>query len=131
MDVPGGLDHLLVVTDAAVNITPPSLTDKVDICQNSIDLCLALGMDQPKVGVLSAVETVNPAIQSTLDAAALSKMADRGQIKGGLVDGPLAMDNAMDVNAARTKALPRWLPAGPRCCWPPRTWKRATCWPRS
>jgi len=103
MDVPG-LDHLLVVTDAAVNIAP-TLMDKVDICQNAIDLCLALGMDQPKVGVLSAVETVNPAIQSTLDAAALSKMADRGQIKGGLVDGPLAMDNAMDVNAARTKGI--------------------------
>ncbi len=103
MDVPG-LDHLLVVTDAAVNIAP-TLMEKVDITQNAIDLCLSLGMDQPKVGVLSAIETVNPAIQSTLDAAALSKMADRGQIKGGLVDGPLAMDNAIDVNAARTKGI--------------------------
>lgn len=103
MDVPG-LTHLLLVTDAAINIAP-DLTTKVDICQNAIDLALALGIEQPKVGVLSAVETVNPAIPSTLDAAALSKMAERGQIKGGLVDGPLAMDNAMSVSAARTKGI--------------------------
>ena len=71
---------------------------------NAIDLALSLGME-PRVGVLSAVETVNPAIQSSMDAALLSKMADRGQIKGGLVEGPLAMDNAVDMGAARTKGL--------------------------
>ena len=103
MDVPG-LDHLLMVTDAAINIAPDLLT-KVDIVQNAIDLALALGIEEPKVGVLSAIETVNPAIPSTLDAAILSKMADRGQITGGLVDGPLAMDNAIDLGAAATKGI--------------------------
>ena len=103
MDVPG-LDHLLMVTDAAINITP-DLKTKADIIQNAIDLALTLGIEQPKVGVLSAVETVNPAIPSTLDAAILSKMADRGQITGGLVDGPLAMDNAIDLGAAATKGI--------------------------
>jgi hypothetical protein len=78
---------------------------KADIIQNAIDLAHALGLEQPKVGMLSAVETVNPAIPSTLDAAILSKMADRGQITGGLVDGPLAMDNAVDLEAARTKGI--------------------------
>lgn len=103
MDVPG-LEHLLLVTDAAINIAP-NLQTKVDIAQNAIYLALALGITEPKVGVLSAVETVTPSIPSTLDAAILSKMAERGQIKGGLVDGPLAMDNAVDLNAARTKGL--------------------------
>ncbi|WP_421848826.1 bifunctional enoyl-CoA hydratase/phosphate acetyltransferase [Oricola sp.] len=103
MDVPG-LDHMLIVSDAAVNIMP-DLEAKVDITQNAIDMALSLGVEQPKVGVLSAIETVNPKIQSTLDAAALSKMADRGQIRGGIVDGPLAMDNAMDVEAAKTKGI--------------------------
>lgn len=103
MDVPG-LEHLLIVSDAAINIAP-DLEAKVDITQNAIDLALALGLEQPRVGVLSAVETVNPKIPSTLDAAIIAKMADRGQIKGGLVDGPLAMDNAMDVEAARTKGI--------------------------
>ncbi|WP_306046985.1 bifunctional enoyl-CoA hydratase/phosphate acetyltransferase [Nioella sp. MMSF_3534] len=103
MDVPG-LDHLLFVTDAAINIAP-DLDCKVSICQNAIDLALSLGITQPKVGVLSAVETVTPSIPSTLDAAVLSKMADRGQITGGLVDGPLAMDNAIDLEAARTKGI--------------------------
>ncbi len=103
MDVPG-LDHLLLVTDAAINVSP-GLDAKVDITQNAIDLGRALGLDVPRVGVLSAVETVNPKIPSTLDAAALSKMADRGQITGGIVDGPLAMDNAMDMEAARTKGI--------------------------
>lgn len=103
MDVPG-LDHLLFVTDAAINIAP-SLEEKVDIVQNAINLAHALGNPEPKVGVLSAVETVNPRIPSTLDAAILSKMADRGQIHGGLVDGPLAMDNAIDLEAARTKGI--------------------------
>jgi len=103
MDVPGH-DHLLFVTDAAINIVP-DLDCKVSICQNAIDLALSLGIDLPKVGVLSAVETVTPSIPSTLDAAVLSKMADRGQITGGLVDGPLAMDNALDLRAARTKGI--------------------------
>ena len=102
MDVPGQPEPILV-TDAAINIAP-DLATKVDICQNAIDLARSLGMD-PRVGVLSAVETVNPAIQSSLDAALLSKMADRGQIKGGQVEGPLAMDNAIDMGAARTKGL--------------------------
>jgi phosphotransacetylase/acyl dehydratase len=102
MDVPGQPEPLFV-TDAAINIAP-DLATKVDICQNAIDLALSLGMD-PRVGVLSAVETVNPAIQSSIDAALLSKMADRGQITGGQVEGPLAMDNAVDMGAAKTKGL--------------------------
>ena len=103
MDVPG-LEHILMVTDAAINITP-DLQTKADIIQNAIDLAHALGIEEPKVGVLSAIEKVNPAIPSTLDAAILSKMADRGQITGGLVDGPLAMDNAIDLQAAATKGI--------------------------
>jgi len=103
MDVPGH-EHLLFVTDAAVNITP-DLIAKADITQNAIDVASALGVALPKAGVLSAVETINPALPSTLDAAALSKMAERGQIKGGLVDGPLAMDNAVDLDAAQVKGL--------------------------
>lgn len=102
MDIPGQSEPLLV-TDAAINIAP-DLATKMDICQNAIDLARALGLD-PRVGVLSAVETVNPAIQSSLDAALLSKMADRGQIRGGQVEGPLAMDNAVDLAAARAKGL--------------------------
>jgi phosphate butyryltransferase len=103
MDVPG-LPELLLVTDAAINIAP-TLEEKVDIVQNAIFLAQALGFAQPKVGVLSAVEIVNPAMQSTLDAAVLSKMAERGQIVGGIVDGPLAMDNALSLKAARTKGI--------------------------
>lgn len=103
MDVPG-LDHLLLVTDAAINIAP-GLEEKIDIVQNAIHLAQALGMQQPKVGILSAVEIVNPKIPSTLDAAVLSKMAERGQITGGIVDGPLAMDNALSIAAARTKGI--------------------------
>jgi phosphate butyryltransferase len=103
MDVPG-LDHLLFVTDAAINISP-DLECKVSIVQNAIDLAIGLGIETPKVGILSAVETVTASIPSTIDAAVLSKMADRGQITGGLVDGPLAMDNAVDLGAARTKGL--------------------------
>lgn len=103
MDVPG-LSHPLLVTDAAINIAP-DLRTKVDIVQNAIDLGLSLGIEEPKVGVLSAVETVNPDIPSSVDAALLSKMADRKQIKGGLVEGPLAMDNAVNLAAARTKGL--------------------------
>ncbi len=103
MDVPG-LTHLLLISDAAINIAP-DLETKVDITQNAIDLGHALGLAEPKVGILSAVETVTPKIPSTLDAAALSKMAERGQIRGALVDGPLAMDNAIDIEAARTKGI--------------------------
>jgi len=103
MDAPT-LDRLLFITDAAVNIAPDLVT-KVDIIQNAIDLARACGVDRPKVGVLSAVETVNVAMPSTLDAAILSKMAERGQIRGGVVDGPLAMDNAIDADAARTKGI--------------------------
>jgi phosphotransacetylase/acyl dehydratase len=109
LDVPT-LDHLLFISDAAINIAP-DLTTKVDIVQNAIDLARACGIEVPKVGVLAAVETVNVAMPATLDAAALAKMADRGQIKGGLVDGPLAMDNAMDMEAAKTKGI-RSLVAG-------------------
>lgn len=103
LDVPN-LDHMLLISDAAINIAP-TLEDKVDITQNAIDLAMSLGVRQPRVGVLSAVETVTTKIPSTLDAAILSKMAERGQIKGGIVDGPLAMDNAVDVEAARTKGI--------------------------
>lgn len=103
VDVPG-LDHPLLVSDAAINIVP-DLKTKMDIVQNAIDLAISVGIKEPKVGVLSAVETVNPDIPSSVDAALLSKMAQRGQIKGGLVEGPLAMDNAVDLGAARTKGL--------------------------
>jgi phosphate butyryltransferase len=103
MDAPA-LEQLLIISDAAIAIAP-TLEEKIDITQNAIDLARAIGVVLPKVGVLSAVETVNPKIPSTLDAAALSKMAERGQIKGGLVDGPLAMDNALSVAAAKTKGI--------------------------
>ncbi|GAB3115125.1 bifunctional enoyl-CoA hydratase/phosphate acetyltransferase [Aestuariicella hydrocarbonica] len=103
MDVPG-VAHPLLVTDAAINIAPDLMT-KVDIVQNAIDLAISMGIETPRVGVLSAVELVNPAIVSSMDAALLSKMADRGQIKGGLVEGPLAMDNAVDPVAARSKGI--------------------------
>ncbi|MFV0409415.1 MAG: bifunctional enoyl-CoA hydratase/phosphate acetyltransferase [Paracoccus sp. (in: a-proteobacteria)] len=102
MDVPGEPEPLLV-TDAAINIAP-DLKTKMDITQNAIDLARSLDLE-PRAGILSAVETVNPDIQSSVDAALLSKMADRGQIRGGAVDGPLAMDNAVDMGAARTKGL--------------------------
>ncbi len=94
----------LMVTDAALNIRP-SLMDKVDIVQNAIDLAHIMGIDLPKVAILSAVETVNPDMPSTLDAAALCKMADRGQIQGGLLDGPLAFDNAISPHAAQVKHI--------------------------
>ncbi|KPP83728.1 MAG: Phosphotransacetylase [Rhodobacteraceae bacterium HLUCCA08] len=103
MDVPGQ-PHPIIITDAAINIAP-DLKTKVDIVQNAIDLALSLGIELPKVGILSAVETVSFDIPSSMDAALLSKMAERGQITGGLVDGPLAMDNAIDLAAARTKGL--------------------------
>jgi phosphate acetyltransferase len=103
MDVPTH-PHPIAITDAAINIAP-TLEDKVHIAQNVIDLAHALGVPEPKVAILSAVETVNPKIPSTLDAAALCKMADRGQITGGILDGPLAFDNAISLEAARTKKI--------------------------
>jgi phosphotransacetylase len=103
MDVPT-YHKVLIVTDAAINIAPV-LEDKVDICQNAIDLAVSLGRDKPKVAILAAVETVNSKMPATLDAAALCKMADRGQIRGGLLDGPLAFDNAISQEAAKTKGI--------------------------
>jgi phosphotransacetylase len=103
MDVPT-YHKVLIVTDAAINIAP-TLEDKVDICQNAIDLAISLGCAKPKVAILCAVETVNSKMPATLDAAALCKMAERGQIKGGLLDGPLAFDNAISRDAARTKGI--------------------------
>jgi phosphotransacetylase len=94
----------LIITDAAINIAP-TLDDKRDICQNAIDLAHSLGLSLPKVAILSAVETVTSKIPSTIDAAALCKMADRGQITGALLDGPLAMDNAISPEAAKTKGI--------------------------
>ena len=94
----------LFITDAAINIEP-DLTTKQHICQNAIDLAHALGIPQPKVAILSAVETVTPEIRSTIDAAALCKMAERGQITGALLDGPLAFDNAISHAAADTKGI--------------------------
>jgi len=103
MDVPTH-PHPIAITDAAINIAP-TLEDKVHILKNVIDLAHALGVPEPKVAILSAVETVNPKIPSTLDAAALCKMADRGQITGGILDGPLAFDNAISEAAARIKKI--------------------------
>ncbi len=103
MDVPT-YHKPLVVTDAAINIAP-TLEDKVDICQNAIDMAIALGVAQPKVAILAAVETVTSKMPATIDAACLCKMADRGQIKGGLLDGPLAFDNAISKEALETKGI--------------------------
>ncbi len=103
MDVPT-YHKVLIVTDGAINIAP-TLEDKVDICQNAIDLAVALGLEKPKVAILAAVETVTSKMPATIDAAALCKMADRGQIKGGILDGPLAFDNAISREAAETKGI--------------------------
>jgi len=103
MDVPGHKDPL-IITDAAVNIAP-SLADKVDIVQNAIDLGHALGFREVRVAIMSAMETVNPAVPSTIEAAALCKMAERGQITGGILDGPLALDNAINEEAAAIKHI--------------------------
>jgi phosphate acetyltransferase len=103
MDVPGH-DTALIITDAAVNIAP-TLEDKVHIVQNAIDLARALHVDPVRVAILSAMETVNPKVPSTIEAAALCKMADRGQITGGILDGPLALDNAIDLGAAQIKKI--------------------------
>ncbi|MCM3873260.1 MAG: phosphate acetyltransferase [Pyrinomonadaceae bacterium] len=103
MDVPT-YHKVLIVTDGAINIAP-TLEDKVDICQNAIDLAISLGLEKPKVAILAAVETVTSKMPATIDAAALCKMAERGQIKGGLLDGPLAFDNAISKQAAETKGI--------------------------
>jgi phosphate acetyltransferase len=103
MDVPSHPDAL-IITDAAVNIAP-SLADKVDIVQNAVDLARALGVPEVRVAILSAMETVNPKVQSTVEAAALCKMADRGQITGAVLDGPLALDNAISLEAAALKKI--------------------------
>jgi phosphate acetyltransferase len=103
MDVPA-YPHMLLITDAAINIAPTA-KEKCDIVQNAIDLAHVLGIDQPKVAILAAVETVNTGMQSTIDAAILCKMADRGQITGGILDGPLAFDNAISEEAAKIKKI--------------------------
>jgi phosphotransacetylase len=103
MDVPT-YHKVLIVTDAAINIAP-TLEDKVDICQNAIDLAVNLGVARPKVAILAAVETVTSKMPATLDAAALCKMAERGQITNALLDGPLAFDNAISREAARIKGI--------------------------
>jgi phosphate acetyltransferase len=103
MDVPTH-PEALIISDAAVNIAP-TLEDKVDIVQNAIDLARALGRKEVRVAILSAMETVNPKVPSTVEAAALCKMADRGQITGGILDGPLALDNAISPEAAEIKRI--------------------------
>jgi len=103
MDVPS-LEQALIITDAAVNIAP-TLEDKVDILQNAIDLAHAMNVSEVRVAILSAMETVNPKVPSTVEAAALCKMVDRHQITGAVVDGPLALDNAINLEAARIKQI--------------------------
>ncbi len=103
MDVPQH-SQALIITDAAVNIAP-TLEDKIDIVQNAIDLARSLGIADVRVAILSAMETVNPKVLSTIEAAALCKMADRGQITGAILDGPLALDNAISEEAARIKGI--------------------------
>jgi phosphate acetyltransferase len=103
MDVPS-YEYALIISDAAVNIAP-TLKDKVDIVQNAIDLAHALRQPEVRVAILSAMETVNPDVPSTIEAAALCKMADRGQITGGILDGPLALDNAINLEAAGIKKI--------------------------
>ena len=103
MDVPS-YEYAVIISDAAVNIAP-TLKDKVDIVQNAIDLAHALRQPEVRVAILSAMETVNPDVPSTIEAAALCKMADRGQITGGILDGPLALDNAINLEAAGIKKI--------------------------
>jgi phosphate acetyltransferase len=103
MDVPT-YHKVLIVTDGAINIAP-TLDEKADICQNAIDLARTFGVERPKVAILAAVETVTSKMPATIDAAALCKMAERGQITGGLLDGPLAFDNAISADAAKIKKI--------------------------
>lgn len=99
-----GYDRLIFITDAAMNITP-TLDQKIEIVQNAVDLAHSLGIEQPKVAPLAAIETINPNMQATLDAAILSKMAERGQITGAIIDGPLALDNAISIDSAKHKGI--------------------------
>ena len=103
MDIPT-YHKVLIVTDGAINISP-TLEDKVEICQNAVDLAISLGVNKPKVAILAAVETVTSKMPATIDAAALCKMAERRQITGAILDGPLAFDNAISKEAARTKGI--------------------------
>ena len=123
MDVPT-YHKVLIVTDAAINIAP-TLEDKVDICQNAIDMAISLGLKEPKIAILAAVETVTSKMPATIDAAALCKMAERGQITGGILDGPLAFDNAISKQAAKTKEIVPLLPAIPTS-YSPRTSRPVT-----
>jgi phosphate butyryltransferase len=102
-DIPG-FDRLVLLSDAGV-LVAPTLEQKIHIVQNAVDVAIRLGVDTPRVAVLAAAEMVNPKIPSTMDAASLSKMADRGQIYGGVVDGPLALDNAISPESARIKGI--------------------------
>ena len=128
MDVPGRADAL-IITDAAVNIAP-TLKEKVDIVQNAIDLAHALGAKEVRVAILSAMETVNPDVPSTLEAAALCKMADRGQITGAVLDGPLALDNAISPRPPKSRKSNRQSRGAPTCWWY-LTSRPATCSPRA
>jgi phosphate acetyltransferase len=103
MDIPT-YHKVLIITDGAINISP-TLEDKAQICQNAVDLAISLGLNKPKVAILAAVETVTSKMPATIDAAALCKMAERGQITGAILDGPLAFDNAISKDAARTKGI--------------------------
>ncbi len=124
MDVPT-YHKVLIVTDAAINISP-ALEDKVDIVQNAIDLAISLGLSKPKVAILAAVETVTSKMPATIDAAALCKMAEREQIKGGILDGPLAFDNAISKQAAEIKGIHSMSPATRTFCLR-RTSRQAIC----
>ena len=128
MDVPSHSDPL-IITDAAVNIAP-DLDAKVDIIQSAIDLAHAMGLPEVRVAILSAMETVTAKAPSTIEAAALSKMADRGQITGALVDGPFALDNAISPESATIKKIASPVAGGPMC-WLFPTSRPATCWPRA
>ena len=128
MDVPTYAE-VLFITDAAVNIFP-DLDAKRDIVQNAIDLFRDIGLGTPRVAILSAVETVTTKIPSTIDAAALCKMAERGQITGAVLDGPLAFDNAIDPEAASIKGIKSEVAAGLRSWWCPIS-RPETCWPRT
>jgi phosphate acetyltransferase len=128
MDVPTYAETL-IVTDAAVNIAP-TMEDKVDIIQNAIDLAHALQFPEVRVAILSAMETVNPKVPSTVEAGALCKMADRGQITGAIVDGPLALDNAISLESVAIKRIESPV-AGRATCWWCLISRRATCSPEA
>ena len=128
MDVPT-YPETLFITDAAINIFP-DLDAKRDIIQNAIDLFTQVGLGTPRVAILSAVETVTTKIPSTIEAAALCKMADRGQITGGILDGPLAFDNAIDPEAARIKGIKSEVAGARRSSSCPIS-RPATCWRRT